>query len=137
VKLGREPLEKLFNGAIRCLAAQGILPRKLDVVLDATDDEATPSYQTDDGRPVPHVSKEKRPEVRANRHAKKVKVTVWGWKVWVVWEPNTKVPLAIRIDDINVADNEHALDVLMQARANVQGHATIRSVALDLPDQGS
>ncbi|MEK6536909.1 MAG: transposase, partial [Actinomycetota bacterium] len=130
-KIGRERLEKLFNGAIRCLAAQGILPKKLVVVLDATDDEATPNYQPDAGRPVPHVSKEKRPEVRANRHAKKVKVTVWGWKVWVVWEPNTKIPLAIRIDDINVADNEHALDVLLQARANVEGHATIRSVALD------
>ena len=32
-------------------------------MLDATDDEATPSYQTDDGREVPHVTREKRPEV--------------------------------------------------------------------------
>jgi hypothetical protein len=30
-----------------------------------------------------------------------------------------------------VADNEHALEVLRQARANVDGHAVIRSVALD------
>ena len=131
VKIGQEQLQKLFNGAIRCLAGQGMLPKKLDVILDATDDEATPTYRTDDGRPVPHVSRDKRPEVRANRHAKKVSVTVWGWKVWVVWEATTKLPLAIAIDGINVADNEVALSVLEQAMANVSGYCEVRSIALD------
>jgi hypothetical protein len=131
VKLGAEKLEMMFNGAIRCLAAQGIFPKHIDAVLDATDDEATPSYQTDDGREVPRVRREKRPEVRANRHAKKVEVSVFGWKVWVVWEPTSRIPLALRMDGINVSDNEHALAVLRQAQANVAGCATLRSVALD------
>jgi hypothetical protein len=131
VKLGPEKLEAMFNGVVRCLAAQEIFPKQIDAVLDATDDEATPGYETDDGGEVPHVRREKRPEVRANRHAKKVEVTVFGWKVWVVWEPTSKVPLALRIDGINVSDNEHALAALWQAHDNVAGHATIRSVALD------
>jgi hypothetical protein len=131
VKLGPDKLETMFNGVIRCLAAQGIFPKQIAAVLDATDDEATPSYQTDDGREVPHVRREKRPDVRANRHAKKVDVTVFGWKVWIVWEATSKIPLALRIDGINVADNEHALAVLRQAQANVAGSATLRSVALD------
>ncbi len=131
VKIGPAKLAAMFNGAIRCLAAQGIFAKKLDVVLDATDDEATPKYKTDDGRAVPHVRREKRPDVRANRHAQKVEVTVYGWKVWVVWEPQAKLPLALVIDDIQEPDNKHALAVLLEARTNVQGHATIRSVALD------
>jgi hypothetical protein len=131
VKLGTEQLEAMFNGVIRCLATQGIFPKHIDCVLDATDDEATPSYQTDDGREVPHVTREKRPDVRANRHAKKVEVTVFGWKVWIVWEATTQIPLALGIDGINVADNEHALAVLQQAKDNVAKHATLRSVALD------
>jgi hypothetical protein len=131
VKLGADKLETMFNGVIACLAAQGIFPKQIDAVLDATDDEATPSYQTDNGRPVPHVRREKRPDVRANRHAKKVEVTVFGWKVWIVWEATSRIPLALRIDGINVSDNEHALAVLRQAKANVAGHGTIRSVALD------
>ena len=131
VGLGREQLAAIFNGAIRCLAAQGLFAKKLDVVLDATDDEATPTYATDDGREVPHVKRDKRPDVRHNRHAKKVEVRVWGWKLWVVWEPQSKIPLALALDDINVADNEHAYAVLQQAQANVAGYATIRSVALD------
>lgn len=131
VRIGAEKLAAMVNGVIRCLAAQKVFAKKLDVVLDATDDEATPKYTTDDGRPVPKVMREKRPDVRNNGHATKVGVTVWGWKVWLVWEPQSKIPLAMVIDDINVADNEHAYAVLEQARQNVAGHAVIRSVALD------
>ena len=124
-------LMALFNGVIRALAAQGVFPRQIDAVLDATDDEATPTYTTDDGRDVPHVTREKRPDVRANRHAQKVEVTVYGWKIWIVWEPVSKIPLAMVIDGINEPDNKHALAVLKQANANIKDHATLRSVALD------
>jgi hypothetical protein len=131
VTVPKEKLVGLLNGVIRCLAKQGVFPKRIDAVLDATDNEATPTYKTDDGREVPSVTREKRPDVRANRHAKKIKVTVFGWKVWVVWEPVSRMPLAIALDGINVADNEHAYDVVAQARKNVEGYATIRSLALD------
>ena len=121
----------MFNGAIRCLARAGMLPKKIDVSLDATDDEATSKYKTDSGEPVPRVTRQKRPDVRANKHAKKVKATVFGWKIWLIFEPVSKLPLAMKIDGINVSDNEHAYEVVAQARANVEGYATLRSVALD------
>ena len=131
VAIGPKKLEEMLNGLIRCLAAQKFFAKKLDVVVDATDDEATPGYKTDDGREVPSVRREKRPDVRANRHAKKTEVTVYGWKIWIVWEPLSKMPLAIAVDGINEPDNKHALAVLRQAQRNVEGHARIRSVALD------
>lgn len=131
VRIQLAKLVALFNGVVRALAAQGVFPKKIDAVLDATDDEATPTYTTDDGREVPRVTREKRPDVRANRHAQKVEVTVYGWKVWLVWEPVSKIPLALVIDGINEPDNKHALAALRQAKANVKGHATLRSVALD------
>ena len=131
VVIGPEKLAAMVNGVIRCLAGQGIFAKDLDVVLDGTDNEATPTYQTDDGRAVPHVTREKRPDVRANRHAKKVKVQVFGWKVWVVWDPASKIPLALAIDGINEPDNKHVLAVLKIASENIAGYARIRSVALD------
>ena len=132
VTIGPARLADMFNGAIRCLAKQRMFPKRIDAVLDATDDEATPTYTMDaaDGA-VPHVSREKRPDVRANKHAKKITVTVFGWKLWIVFEPVSKIPLALAIDGINVADNAHADAVLDQARRNVEGYAVIRSVALD------
>lgn len=131
VVIGPEKLAAMVNGVIRCLAGQGVFAKELDVVLDGTDNEATPTYQTDDGRAVPHVTREKRPDVRANRRAKKVEVRVFGWKVWVVWDPASKIPLALAIDGINEPDNKHALSVLKVASENIAGHARIRSVALD------
>ena len=131
VKIGLERLAAMFNGAIRCLAQQGMFPKRIDAVLDATDDEATPKYETEDGRKVPSVARKKRPDVRANQHAKKTKVTVFGWKLWIVFEPVSKIPLALMMDAINVSDNEHAYQALAQARKNLEGYATIRSVALD------
>lgn len=131
VKLGPAKLEAMLNGLIACLAQQHVFPKHIDCVLDATDDEATPTYKTDDGSEVPKVTREKRPDVRFNRRAQKVKTTVWGWKIWVVWEPTSKIPLAIHVGGINVADNQHAYAVLAQARKNVAGQATLRSVALD------
>ena len=132
VTIGPARLAELFNGAIRCVAKQGMFPKRIDAVLDATDDEATPTYTTDaaDGE-VPRVSRAKRPDVRANTHAKKITGTVFGWKVWIVFDPVSKIPLALAIDGINVSDNEHADAVFDQARRNVEGDAVIRSVALD------
>lgn len=134
-------LEALFNGAIACLAKQRMFPVRIDAILDASDIEATPTYKMDgcdpdtgtprESRPVPSVTREKRPDIRNNRHATKIDVTVFGWKVWVVFEATSKIPLAIKIDDINVPDNRHALAVLQQAQANVAGMATIVSVAID------
>jgi hypothetical protein len=131
VAIGSQKLEDMLNGLICCLAEQKVFAKNLDVVLDATDDEATPGYETDDGREVPRVRREKRPDVRANRHAKKAEVTVYGWKIWIIWEPQSKMPLAIAVDGINEPDNKHAHAVLQKAQRNVEGHARIRSVALD------
>jgi len=132
VKIGPARLADMFNGAIRCLAKQGMFPKRIDAVLDATDAEATPTYTTEaaDGE-VPRVSREKRPDVRANKHAKKITGTVFGWKLWIVCEPVSQIPLALAIDGIHVSENAHADAVLDQARRNVEGYAVIRSVALD------
>ncbi len=116
---------------IRCLAKQGVFSKEINVVLDATDDEAAPTYKTDSGDKVPHVTREKRLDVRANKHAKKIKVTVFGWKIWLVFDPESEISLAMKIDGINVADNKHAYEVIDQARKNLEGHSKIRSVALD------
>ena len=112
VKIGPDKLSKMFNGVIRCLAKQGVFSKEIDVVLDATDDEATPTYKTDSGEQVPHVTREKRPDVRANKYAKKVSVTVFGWKIWLIFDPESKIPLAMKIDGINVAANTHAYEVI-------------------------
>jgi Transposase DDE domain len=131
VKIGPDKLSEMFNGAIRCLAKHGFFSKDVDLIIDATDDEATPNYKTDNGNEVPHVTKEKRPDVRANGHAKKIKTTVYGWKMWIAFEPISGLPVAMTFDGINIADNTHAYQVLDQACKNLEGYSTVHSVAFD------
>lgn len=131
VTIPPEKLEALFNGAIRCLARQRCFGEEVHAVLDTTDLEATPTYQTEDGGEVPKILREKRPDVRANRHAKKVETWVYGWKAWVVWDPGTQLPLALVVDRIDVHENQRALRVVEQANANLEGASRIVSLALD------
>ena len=131
VSIRPEKLAEMFNGAIRCLAKHGFFLKEIDLVVDATDDEATTNYKTDNGGEVPHVTREKRPDVRANGHAKKIEVTVYGWKLWIAFDPESTLPVAMTIGGINEADNTYAYEIVDQARKNLEGYSKIRAVAFD------
>ncbi len=62
---------------------------------------------------------------------KEVPITLYGWKVWVIYEIKTGIPLAIKIDTIERPDNLHVLAVLEQAKQNVKVSSTIDSLVVD------
>ena len=62
---------------------------------------------------------------------KEVKVWLYGWKIWEIYELGTGIPLAIKIDTIEKADNLHILEVLEQAKENVKASSVIRSLVVD------
>jgi hypothetical protein len=57
--------------------------------------------------------------------------TVFGFKIWVVWDPNSKIPLALRFNTINVADITMAREVIAQAIENLGEHAKLSSLSFD------
>jgi hypothetical protein len=56
---------------------------------------------------------------RKSSELKEVSVTLYGWKVWAIYEIKKGIPLAIKIDTIEKPDNLHVLAVLHQAKENV------------------
>jgi hypothetical protein len=80
---------------------------------------------------VTHKRKVKARGYRKNGELKEVKVTLYGWKVWAIYEIKTGIPLAIKIDTIEKPDNLHVLAVLEQAKENVKISSTIDSLVLD------
>ena len=56
---------------------------------------------------------------------------LYGWKLWAIYELQTGIPLAIKIDTIEKPDNLHVLAVLEQAKENVRGTSVIRSLVVD------
>jgi hypothetical protein len=120
-------LEKLFNQTITILAAHRFFPKKIHALLDASEIESTEKCLG-----CGKVSKEKAPELRL-RHGriKKVVETVFGFKIWVVWDPNSRLPLAIRFTTIEVPDIRLAQEIIQQAVENLADHATLVSIAFD------
>jgi hypothetical protein len=57
--------------------------------------------------------------------------TVFGFKLWVVWDPVSRLPLAIRFATIEHSDLYFAREVVSQAASNLAPHAAIASLAID------
>jgi hypothetical protein len=117
----------MFNSGISILAAHKFFPKTVHALLDASVIESTEKCKG-----CGKVSKEKPPELRLRkRRIRKVIETVFGFKIWVVWDPNSRLPLAMRFAAIEVHDASLAREVVTQAIDNLGKHAKIASLAID------
>jgi hypothetical protein len=120
-------LERLFNGVVTILAAHSFFPKKIHAIMDASEIQTTEMCEG-----CGKVTKEKAPELRRRkRRIRKVLETVFGFKIWVVWDPVSRLPLALRFATIEVSDIELAREVVEQAVSNIADHAAIVSLAVD------
>jgi len=120
-------LERFFNAIISILAAHSFFPKHINALLDASEIQST-EHCVGCGK----VTKEKAPELRRRgKRIRKVLETVFGFKIWVVWDALSKLPLAMRFTAIEVADINMAREVVQQAVDNVGNKAKIVSLAFD------
>ena len=120
-------LERLFNGVVAILAAHSFFPKKIHAILDSSDIQSTELCEG-----CGKVTKEKAPDLRRRKgRIRKVLETIFGFKIWVVWDSNSRLPLALRFATIEVADIQYAQEVIEQAVTNLGSHAEIVSIALD------
>ncbi len=122
-------LESFFNRCIQQLAKQGIFPKKIQTSCDCTLYETTRKFKGC-GSVTRDVKVQAR-GYRKNGELKSVRVTLYGWKVWAIYENKTGIPLAIKIDTIEKPDNLHVLSVLAQAKENVKQTSVIDSLVID------
>jgi len=120
-------LERLFNGLVKILAEHGFFPKKINAILDASEIQSTEQCE---GRGK--VLKEKPPTLRLRKgRIRKVLETVFGFKIWAVWDPNARLPLAVRFATIETPDINLAREVVEQALENLASRAAIVSLAVD------
>ena len=129
VKITPRRLENFFNHCIQRLAWARVFPKYIHAACDTTFYETTDQYEG-----CGSVLRERKVKARGYRKAgelKEVKVWLYGWKIWAIYELQTGIPLAIKIDTIEKADNLHILAVLEQAKENVRETSVIRSLVVD------
>jgi len=129
VKITPRRLEHFFNSCIQRLAKARVFPKYIHGACDTTLYETTDQFEGCGS--VVRKRKVKARGYRKSGELKEVKVTLYGWKVWAIYEVQTGIPLAIKIDTIEKPENLHVLGVLQQAKDNVRETSVIRSLVVD------
>ena len=125
VKLNLRDLEVLCNRAIRALAQAGVLAAKVTGIVDATDWETTAQYE---GRG--QVTRTRKiTDQRGRVHA--IEVTVYGWKLIVVIDARTTLPLAGTVVPIQEHETLSLRALVTPARTHLAGHARLHKVVFD------
>jgi hypothetical protein len=115
-------LEAVFKGAIRDLAQAGVLEAKVTGIVDATDLETT-RYYAGCGQVMRRVKVE---DKRGQVH--EIEVTVYGWKLIVLIDARTKLPLAAKVVEIHEHETWWLRAVVTQARSNLAGSTRLHKV---------
>jgi hypothetical protein len=125
VQLNLRDLEALFNSVIRALAKAGILAAKVTAIIDATDLETTAQYEG-----CGQVTRKRKiTDKRGKVH--EIEVTVYGWKLIVLIDARTKIPLAGQVVPIHEHEVLSMRALVTQARSNLAGHVRLHKVVFD------
>jgi hypothetical protein len=117
VKLNLRELEVVFNGAIRALAKAGGFAAKVTGMAAGTALETTQRYAG-----CGQVTRKVRIEDQGGR-MHEIEVTVYGWKVLLLIDAATKIPLAVKVGKIEAHETQWTRALVTQARANLAGAA--------------
>jgi hypothetical protein len=125
VKLSLGAMEAFLNGVVQDLARAGVFARQVTGILDGTDLETTARYEGCGQATRKRKITDKRGQVR------EIEVTVYGWKLLVMIEVRTKIPLAAKVVPIQDHEATFTRELVSQARAHLAPHARLSRVVFD------
>jgi Transposase DDE domain len=125
VKWNLRDLEAVFNGSIRALAKAGVFGAKVTGIADGTDLETTVRYAG-----CGQVTRPVRIEDKQGR-VHEIEVTVYGWKVLLLIDAATKIPLAVKVGKIHEHEALWTRALVTQARRNLAGAGRLHKVIVD------
>jgi Transposase DDE domain len=125
VKLHLRQLEVLCTGAIRALVRAGLFGKKGAGIVDATDVETTARYEG--------CGQATRTRKITDQHGavRERAVTAYGWKVIVLIDAQTKIPLAVKVGPIQVHETLGLRALAVQARANLASDARLHKLVFE------
>jgi hypothetical protein len=125
-KLTEAEMERLFNQMVHLLAQQGWFTGKLLVALDGS---KLPTPQSYEG--CGKLKQTRSVKIKGQKEAATEEYYVYGWKVLVLIEVQTRLPLAMKLVKIQDYEGSWLIPLLEQAQRNLAGHAQIGTVVID------
>jgi DDE family transposase len=125
-KLGEQELESLFNQMVQQLARHGLFKGSLLVALDGSKLPTPESYEG-----CGKLKQTRSVKIKGQKEAATEEYYVYGWKVLVLIEVHTRLPLALKVVQIQEYEGSWLLPLLEQAQANLGSAAQIETVVID------
>jgi len=125
-KLTQEEMERLFNQMVHLLARRSFFSGNLVVALDGSKVPTPASYQG-----CGKVKQTRKVKVKGQQDPVTQEYYVYGWKVLVLIEVQTRLPLAMKLVPIQDYEGKWLIPLLEQAQQNLGTHAHIGTIVVD------
>jgi hypothetical protein len=125
-KLSPEQLESLFNQMVQCLVRWGLLDGERLVALDGSKLPTPKSYAG-----CGTLKQTRSVKVKGQKERVTEEYYMYGWKVLVLIDVPTRLPLAIKVVTIQEYEGRWLVPLLKQAQANLGTRGHIKTIVID------
>src|SRR5712692_9827263 len=119
-------MERLFNQMVQGLARRGWFTGKLVVALDGSKLPTPKSYEG-----CGKLKQTRSVKVNGQKDPVTEEYYLYGWKVLVLIEVQTRLPLAMKLVSIQDYEGKWLVPLLEQAQQNLGNHAHIETIVVD------
>src|SRR5437763_10946401 len=125
-KLKQEEMERLFNQMVQLLVGWGLLSGERIAALEGSKLPSPPSYEG-----CGKVKQTRKVKVKGQKEPVLEEYYVYGWKVLVLIDVQTRLPLAMKLVKIEEYEGRWLLPLLEQAQRNLGTHGHIGTIVVD------
>jgi hypothetical protein len=125
-KLRAEQMEARFNQMVQPLVAQGLVDGERIAALDGSKLPTTKQYEG-----CGKLKQTRQVKVKGQKEAAIEEYWVYGWKVLVLIDVQTRLPLAMKVVTIEADEGAWLLPLLKQAQHNLGTRAHISTIVID------
>src|SRR6266702_4711369 len=125
-KITQEEMERLFNRMVQLLARRGVFAGKVLVALDGSKVPTPASYEG-----CGKLKQTRKVKVKGQKEPVTEEYYLYGWKVLVLIEVQTRLPLAMKLVSIQDYEGKWLVPLLEQAQQNLGTAAHIETIVVD------
>jgi hypothetical protein len=125
-KLSREQMESLFNQMVQRVVGCGLLDGERLVALDGSKLETPKTYEG-----CGKLKQTRSVKVKGQKERATEDYYVYGWKVLVLMDVHTRLPLAMKVVKIEAYEGCFLVPLLEQAQRNLGTHGHIHTIVID------
>lgn len=125
-KLSREQMEELLNQMVQRLAAWGLLDAERIAALDGSKLPTPPTYEG-----CGKIKQTRSVKIKGQKERATEEYYVYGWKVLVLIDVQTRLPLAMKVVRIQEYEGRWLVPLLEQAQQNLGTRGRISTIVVD------